>query len=649
MRKCKNKISGEVCEYFVFGVDVIPDWCSKDSLVSYGYYINDNCGDLRVFYTTSEFNSFYEDVSELEDISTYTGVESHPANEVDGMPYVDSGGVPSQYCDVNRCGECTSKKLPDDTVFEYIIYNINSKWYPDWFPNKLKDHFIEHFNLKDGDLFVNPKGMMRYSNNFTENRFNELFEITKPYVPYLYDVCDDTVCIHVSQPPANTGICKSKSSGTEYEYFIVGSGEEPYWFKSVNRERIEEFEDYADIPLYAINIERIYLYEKDQFFGSYDIVSENGVGSPPAAPSLHNSLEGPRFCRLIDSNILHEYFVLGLDTVPEWSKDEKKIRLDRYVKGTNIVRSNEKNNFDFPFFMNDIVCIGNEEFDNCFKVVTDVDASFVSDTFDHVGKKCITSDGLHTYNYFIYGEDKTPDWFDIYRVSHIERMFIDSGRYIVNSFFNDNHPYAILHKIHFDMWYVPLTDAHAEYGSIIREKTEDTYTVKRPIDSGAYLSAEDVAAARFCRCRNDHSVVHEYFVYGTDVTPEWFKGTDFSKGTYIVKRGDNGSVFVMDQHDFIKNLEVVDKLVLTDMYGKKNENYIGKVSEEEMESVSVNYLCTDDGYTVKIDAAAKYATDRMINSIANDASKRPEKMVVNDGVVAAGTKVHTDNWQERIR
>ena len=191
--------------------------------------------------------------------------------------------------------------------------------------------------------------------------------------------------------------------------------------------------------------------------------------------------------------------------------------------------------------MNDIVCMGNEEFDNCFKVITDVDDSFVGDTLDHVGKKCLTNDGLHTYNYFIYGEDKTPDWFDISKVSHFDKMIIEEGVYIVNSFFNDNHPYAILHKVHFESWYVPLTDAHAEYGS--REKIEDTYTVKRPVDSGAYLSAEDVDAA------------------GTKVhTDNWQKGLD-----EYVKKSDVSDIDRAEQ--WFNNLhpEVFKYIMLRDL------------------------------------------------------------------------------------
>jgi len=426
MRRCRNLVSGEVCDFFVYDVDVIPDWFVGYGVIGFGYYVNDNCGGIRMFNTSDRFASFYEDVSELKDISTYTSVDSPP---------------------------------PTEDILE-----------------KGREH-VEAFN----------------------NRMDEL---------------------------KYTGICQDKESRGYYIYKVDGSS----------------------FCVYR---------EKECYF---------------------------------TREFFHEIFYV--------------------IKEPN------------------------------------VDASFVGDTLEHVGRKCKDLKTECVHNFFVHWQDNIPEWFDVSKVTNsVKKWLLNSidPLYIVDHI-SDMDDCLVMYKEDFDKSYKELF-SKVEYISIER-KEGATCPVGGCVDKSA--------AARFCRCRNDHSVVHEYFIYGTDVTPKWFKkiyigcigGYNFVTHNYILRRKSDGKISIITNEDFNKNLEVVDKLVLTDMYGKKNENYIGKISEEEMESVSVNYLCTDDGYTVKIDAA-KYATDRMINSVTNDTSKRPEKIVVNDGV-AAGTKVHTDNWQEGL-
>ena len=113
-----------MCDYFVFGIDETPWWFKQTKYIIPGtFFVSDTKGMTHEFVDYDKFSERYEIIHHITENEC---IESHPATSVAGMPYVDSGGVPSQYCDVNKCGECTSKKLPDDTVFEYIIYNINS-------------------------------------------------------------------------------------------------------------------------------------------------------------------------------------------------------------------------------------------------------------------------------------------------------------------------------------------------------------------------------------------------------------------------------------------------------------------------------------------------------------------------------------------
>ena len=471
--------------------------------------------------------------------------------------------------------------------------------------------------------------------------------------------------------------CRNLVSGEVCDYFVVGYDEVPFWYctdgvlvKTCN---------------YIVRDGRgcISLYENiDLFEGSFERILENDVVSPPPVDTDEDSDCGHPIRR-------REYYgenffkcwecfkIIGQEAVVESPPPTEDIlekgrehveafnnRMDE-LNGLGICKNKRTGTlhtfklYDKP--VDGITVISDDgefdyftmDFNQMFDVVkfpgvespaSNVDASFIGDTLDHpIGRKCISKETRNVYDCFIVGSDAEPEWFnriDRTRIQEIE-LYAEGPVYAINT-----ERILLYEEVPFFHSYDLIADANAEYGSMNKDEKDAVLThgvYACPV--GGY--GEKSAAARFCRCRNDHSVVHEYFVYGIDANPRWFNGTAFSKGTYVVKRGDNGSVFIMmDQHDFIRNLEVVDKLVLTDKDGKKTENYIGKVSEEEMESVSVNYLCTDDGYTVKIDAA-KYATDRIIDSITNDATERPEKMVVNDGdSVAAGTKVHTDHWGE---
>ncbi|MFZ1704346.1 MAG: hypothetical protein WAT79_08360 [Saprospiraceae bacterium] len=193
----------------------------------------------------------------------------------------------------NNLGECTSRKFPNDTIFEYIIYDKNSKWYPKWFPNKLKDHFIEHFNLKDGDFFVNPRGMVRCSNNFKIEKFNELFEITRPYVPCIFEdrivepgsswditsLSAERMVPDLNQNPkyagpGGLGVCRlrnsSKNNARQWFYYSPGMTVFPKWFK------LEDFNE-KDIRFYNFFVydwdsKKVSQYAHENFHENYIVV-----------------------------------------------------------------------------------------------------------------------------------------------------------------------------------------------------------------------------------------------------------------------------------------------------------------------------------------------------------------------------------------
>ncbi len=499
MRRCKNLISSEVCEYFVFGIDETPWWFKQTKYINPGtFFVSDTKGMIHEF---GDYDKFSERCEIIHHITENECIESHPATEVDGMPYVDSGGVPSQYCDTSK--------------------------------------FVA-IGPMDGDVPVNDGGE--------------------------------------SPPPANTGICRFKASGTEYEYFIVGSGEEPYWFKSVNRERIEEFEDYADIPLYAINIERIYLYEKDQFFGSYDIVSENGVGSPPATEDI---LEKGREHVEAFNNRMEELKYTGI-----CQDKESKGYYSYKVDGTSFCVYMKKECYFTREFFHKIFYVVKEP--DIISPPNDVDTSFVGDTLEHVGRKCRLNDRVETYDYFIYGRDEIPVWFDFSKLREYDKVFLENskyGIYVVNKFINDQRPYVILNRLDFNKLYIDY--APAEDGSI-ESNNGSACTVGGCVDkSAAAKKVNKGEGPRFCRCKSNHSNVREYFIYGVDKVPKWFNEWSKIKGfhKYIIKNSPCEN-FYISEDVFNQNLEV----------------------------------CGPNG----------------------------EVAVLDEDSVAAGTKVHTDNWQKGL-
>ena len=186
MRKCKNLVSGEVCDYFVYCdmLTNIPSWYKKigSNLKTGNHLVRDKYELIYVFDDYEKFSEQYEIV--------------HPITE----------------------GECVESPPATEDILE-----------------KGRGH-VEAFN----------------------NRMDELNGL---------------------------GICKNKRTGTLHTFKLY------------------------DKPVDGITVisdDGEFDYFTRYFNQMFDVVKSPGVESPPA----HNSLEGPRFCRLIDSNLLHEYFVL---------------------------------------------------------------------------------------------------------------------------------------------------------------------------------------------------------------------------------------------------------------------------------------------------------------------------------------------------
>jgi len=232
-----------------------------------------------------------------------------------------------------------------------------------------------------------------------------------------------------------------------------------------------------------------------------------------------------------------------------------------------------------------------EFFHTIFYVVKepDVDASFVGDTLEHpVGKKCRLNDRVETYDYFIYGRDEIPVWFDFSKLREYDKVFLENskyGIYVVNKFINDQRPYVILNRLDFNKLYIDY--APAEDGSI-ESNNGSACTVGGCVDkSAAAKKVNKGEGPRFCRCKSNHSNVREYFIYGVDKVPKWFNEWSKIKGfhKYIIKNSPCEN-FYISEDVFNQNLEV----------------------------------CGPNG----------------------------EVAVLDEDSVAAGTKVHTDNWQKGL-
>jgi hypothetical protein len=225
MRKCKNLVSGEVCDFFVYDVDVIPDWFVGYGVIGFGYYVNDNCGGIRMFNTSDRFAFFYEDVSELKDISTYTSVDSPPPTEdllEKGREHVEAFN--NRMDELKYTGICQDKESKG-----YYIYKV------------------------DGSSFCVYREKECY---FTREFFHTIFYVVKePDVDASF--VGDTLEYIVRK-------CRPKygHDGKMFDLFIYGQDKSPKWFdyKSLN-EKQKDLLRRKGIG-YVVNE----LYKKDKVF-----------------------------------------------------------------------------------------------------------------------------------------------------------------------------------------------------------------------------------------------------------------------------------------------------------------------------------------------------------------------------------------------
>ena len=270
--------NGTIYNYFIFGFDAEPDNLDLED------YPTATVGDFCVstHYKDGVYSKWFI-YNAFNFATRFLPVDEKEPDVKAPNP------VPEGVIDLSvNIGLCKSRKFPNDTVFEYIIYDKDSKYYPSWFPNTLKDYFIEHFNLKDGDFFVNPRGMVRCSNNFKIEKFNELFEITRPYVPCLYD-CDDVFCVPDlnHNPPFpktdklyidtnDLGVCKYNNP-TNYRtyqwfYYTPGMSVFPKWF---NREEFNERDlEVYNYFVYEWETKELSQYAFESFYKIYIVVKQ---------------------------------------------------------------------------------------------------------------------------------------------------------------------------------------------------------------------------------------------------------------------------------------------------------------------------------------------------------------------------------------
>jgi hypothetical protein len=330
-------------------------------------------------------------------------------------------------------------------------------------------------------------------------------------------------------------------------------------------------------------------------------------------------------CMNLVSGEVCEYFVFGFGEKPAWFKHDRYIEEKSYVvrdtKGVihvfenytkygemyKMVPSDTVESVDLLEKGKEHVEAFNDRMDKLNSMDSlNVDASFVSNSIDHVVKKCKSKETGIVYDCFIVGSGDEPDWFKRVDSKRIEQFkdYADLPLYAIN-----NEKIYLYENDKFFDWYDIVCPASAEYGSM--EKNEG---VTCPVGGCGNKSA----AARFCRCRNDHSVIHEYFIYGIDAPPSWFDDTVYSKNTCVVRRGDSGSVFVMSKEDFIKNIEDC-----------QIDGTVAVLDEPISETDKTNVTKDENTYNW-----LKVVNSKGVNiSVVDD----PKKLVINDG-----TKTATD-------
>ena len=272
MKTCRL-VDGRVFYYFIYGFDKTP--VNFDPI----YYKDVQLGDFCVSINKNSWDIF---------------VAKHFVQKF--VPNVEEpdvkapNPVPEGVIDLSvNIGLCTSKIFVDDTVFEYIIYDKDSKYYPDWFPNLIKDYYLRHFNLKSGDYLVCERcGKKDPGKNYSKEEFNDVFEITKPYVPYLYD-CDDVFCVpDLNQNPPypktdklyidtnDLGVCKYNNP-TNYRtyqwfYYTPGMSVFPKWF---NREEFHELDlEVYNYFVYEWETKELSQYAFESFYQRYIVVKQ---------------------------------------------------------------------------------------------------------------------------------------------------------------------------------------------------------------------------------------------------------------------------------------------------------------------------------------------------------------------------------------
>ena len=675
-KRCIHRGSGIECDYFVWDIDAVPGWC--DIVALNGELVVCDPYGMILVYSLAEFGDRYKPIEYYESLlegkdrcfrymdgrefnyeqfengcfKVYIGKEydivmhqsyfhmcfsvrgsyGEPIKadvENVGVFGNDDGSVlgsakeeavvdsqPDEYVDINRSGECMSKKFPDDTVFEYFIYSEDSKWYPDWFPNKIKDHYAEHLDLKEGDYLVCPKRSKGRgpSNNMDKKAFDTLFEITKPYLPDLWptkenDIVDSLASEKDVVKSGIVGKCRSKETGNVYNYFIVDSGKEPDWFNHVDEEILLEVKNGYEGKIYATHSRRIILHQEDLFFGLFDIVDDNIDSIIPADEGIFedesivvnkcpvegyaandtekvNLVIAARFCKLKSGpKFIHEYFIFGYDAVPDWFKE---VYPQWQYNNNGVV------NFPYVVWLVEdvhnkkVLFLKKDDFEKYFEVVfihqvgykvkeameenggpiDVVDAAKELKINDAPFGTCRRKDENNLLDYVVYreGYDIYPDWFDLVREDG--RNIFDGDYFVYDReknkvYVNRQDDFSKNYVISKDYAYVSIKFLEKMAKDPANWKEEEVKSL--------------VSEGRICY-KKGNDFYFNFFVYGVDNYPSWYDDKNIyherlKEGDWVVRDfSDNKydfDIYLAENHakdifEEIEDVEFYDNSVIVD-------------------------------------------------------------------------------------
>ena len=428
VRKCRDRVNGEICDYFVYGKNETPAWYNQDRPVHDGtYVIKDNSGNIHYFKL---------DISLIE---KFEFIDEQPFADDESVGYIVPPSSGKRCIHRGTGIEC-----------DYFVWDIDAV--PGWcdIVGGVGDYVV-----------CDPEGMIlcysyeNFNNNYKELDF-ELVEGWERCVRYM----DGRVFSY----------CVDGSSFIDRIIVRIGKGHDMvidrnffYMCFSVRGNFGEPIKEGVD---YSVGV-----------FGKDD-------GSVLGSSNEEVLVESPRYCvNKKDPSTVYTYFIYGKDKTPDWYKRLKKETSQKVLSDFNLSEVEkcnpyivaEGNSFEEIWF-----CPEGEGFDtkysNCdVNGVLDEPSEYVSGSDGEVavldedvaagtkvhtdnwqkgldeyvekeeakssvneGRICWRKSDTFIFNFFVYGVDNYPSWYNDENTFH---QYLKEGDWVVRDFSRNRYDF----------------------------------------------------------------------------------------------------------------------------------------------------------------------------------------------------------------